>query len=86
MRSRLPGKLRSSPELRGAMIVKNWTRFAKRRLIMGGSIGQILSNTDQAPRQHEAKAQKQQQSDRDIHGSHRNWIWRHYKMRDFSRL
>jgi hypothetical protein len=86
MRSRLPGKLRSSPDLPGAMIVKNWTPFAKCRLVMGGSISQILHNADQAPRQQEAKAQKQEQRDRDIHGSHRNWIRRHYKMRAFSRL
>jgi hypothetical protein len=85
MRSRLPGKLRSSPELLGA-VMKNWTRFAKRRLVMRGSVSQILHNIDQAPRQHEAKAQKQQQSDRDIHGSYRNGILRDYKMRAFSRL
>jgi hypothetical protein len=58
MRSRLPGKLRSSPELLGA-VMKNWTRFAKRRFVMRGFIGQILHNADQAPRRHEAKAQKQ---------------------------
>jgi hypothetical protein len=57
------------------MIVKNWTRCAKRRLVIRGFLSQILRKTDQAPLQHEAKAQKQQQSDRDIHGIHRNWIY-----------
>jgi hypothetical protein len=72
MRSRLPGKLRSSPELLGAVIVKNRTWLAKRRLVMGGFIRQILHNADQAPRQHQAKARKQQQSERDIHDIHRH--------------
>jgi hypothetical protein len=75
MRSRLPGKLRSSSWLLGAVIVKDRTRLAKRRLVMGGFIGQILRNTDQAPRQHEAKARTQQQSERDIHDIHRHWIF-----------
>ena len=34
MRSRLPGKLRSSPELSDAVIVKNRARLAKRRFVM----------------------------------------------------
>jgi hypothetical protein len=57
------------------MIVKNRTWLAKRRLVVRGFSSQILHNTDQAPRQHEAKARKQQQSDRDIHDIHRNWIF-----------
>jgi hypothetical protein len=72
MRSRLPGKLRSDSLLLGGVIVKNWTRFAKRRLIMRAVIGQIFHKTDQSPREQEAEAQQQQQSDRDIHGVHRN--------------
>jgi hypothetical protein len=71
MRSRLPGKLRSSPLLLDRVIVKNRTRLAKCRLAVG-VVGQILHNTDQSPRQHEAEAQQQQQSDSDIHGVHRN--------------
>jgi hypothetical protein len=74
MPSRLPGKLRSSPQRLGAMIVKNRTRFAKRRLVIRAFVAQILHNIDQAPRQHEAKAGKQQQRDRDSHGIHRNGI------------
>jgi hypothetical protein len=58
MRSRLPGKLRSSPELLGA-VMKNWTRFAKRRLIMRAVIGQIFHKTDQSPREQEAEGQQQ---------------------------
>jgi hypothetical protein len=57
MRSRLPGKLRSSTELFGAMIVKNRARFAERRFVVGRLVGQILHDADQAPSQHEAKAQ-----------------------------
>ncbi len=75
MRSRLPGKLRSSPELCGAVIVKNRAGFAKHRLIVGGCIRQILHYTDQAPRQHQAKAHKQQQSECDIHDFHRQGIF-----------
>jgi hypothetical protein len=59
MRSRLPGKLRSSPLLLGGVIVKNRARLAKRRLAMSVVVGKILHNTDQAPRQHEAEAQQQ---------------------------
>ena len=59
MRSRLPGKLRSDSLLLGSMIVKNWTRFAKRRLIMRAVIGQIFHKTDQSPREQEAEAQQQ---------------------------
>src|ERR1700689_4046412 len=59
MRSRLPGKLRSSPLLLGGVIVKNRTRFAKRRLAMRVVVGQILHNTHQAQSQHEAEAQQQ---------------------------
>src|SRR6202041_1023197 len=72
MRSRLPGKLRSDSLLLGGVIVKNRTRFAKRRLVMRAVIDQILHQTDQSPREQEAEAQQQQQSDRDIHGVHRN--------------
>ena len=59
MRSRLPGKLRSSPLLLGGVIVKNRTRFAKRRLAMRVVVGQILHNTHQSPREQEAEAQQQ---------------------------
>jgi hypothetical protein len=59
MRSRLPGKLRSSSQLLGGVIVKNRTRFAKRRLAMGVVVTQVLHNTDQAPRHYEAEAQQQ---------------------------
>ena len=86
MRSRLPGKLRSSPELLGAVIVKNRTWLAKHRLVMGGSISQILHDTDQAPRQHEAKALKQQQSERDIHDTATGSSMSDYKIRGFSEL
>ena len=72
MRSRLPGKLRSDALLLGGVIVKNRTRFAKRRLVVRAVISQILRETDQSPRQHETEAQQQQQSDRDNHGVHRN--------------
>jgi hypothetical protein len=70
MRSRLPGKLRSSPCLLCTMIVKYRTRLAKRGLIKCGFAGQALSQAYQAPSQHEPKAYKQQCSDRDIHGIH----------------
>jgi hypothetical protein len=50
MRSRLPGKLRSDSLLLGGVIVKNRTRFAKRRLVMRAVIDQILRKTDQSPR------------------------------------
>jgi hypothetical protein len=59
MRSRLPGKLRSSAQLLGTMVVKDRARFTKCRLVMCGSGGQILHETNQAPRQHEAEAEKQ---------------------------
>jgi hypothetical protein len=59
MRSRLPGKLRSSAQLLGTMIVKDRARFTKCRLVMCGGGSQILHKTNQAPRQHEAEAQKQ---------------------------
>jgi hypothetical protein len=59
MRSRLPGKLRSSPRLRGAVIMKNQSLLAKCRLVKSGFISQMLHNTDQAPRQHEAQAGEQ---------------------------
>jgi hypothetical protein len=72
MRSRLPGKLRSEALLLDGVMVKNRTRFAKRRLIMRVIIGQILHNADQSPCQHQAEAQQHQQIDRDIHGVHRN--------------
>jgi hypothetical protein len=72
MRSRLPGKLRSSALLLGAMVVKDRTRFAKCRLIMRGAAGEILYQTDQSPCQHQTEAQKYQQGDRNIHGIHRN--------------
>jgi hypothetical protein len=75
MRSRLPGKLRSSTQLGGTVIVKNRTRLAKRGLVMRGLIAQVLYNTDQAPRQDEAKAHKQQQSERDIHDLHRTILY-----------
>jgi hypothetical protein len=68
MRSRLPGKLRSSSELLGAMVVKNGTRFAKRGFVIRAFTGQILHDTDQAPGQHETKAEQQQHSDRETHG------------------
>jgi hypothetical protein len=58
MRSRLPGKLRSSAELLGTMIVKDRARFTKCRLVMCGGGSQILHKTDQTPRRHEAQAQK----------------------------
>jgi len=41
------------------MIVKNRTRLAKRRFIVGAFVGQILHHADQAPCQHQAEAQKQ---------------------------
>jgi hypothetical protein len=59
MRSRLPGKLRSSAQLPSAVIVKNRAWFAKCRFIMCGASGQTLHKTDQAPRQYEAEAHKQ---------------------------
>jgi hypothetical protein len=59
MRSRLPGKLRSSAQLLSTVIVKDRPRFTKCRLVMRGTAGQTLHKTDQAPRQHEAEAQKQ---------------------------
>jgi hypothetical protein len=59
MRSRLPGKLRSSAQLLGTIIVKDRARFTKCRLVMRGAGSQILHKSDQAPRQHEAEAQKQ---------------------------
>jgi hypothetical protein len=59
MRSRLPGKLRSSALLLGAVIVKDRARFTKCRFVMCGAGGQNLRKTNQAPRQHEAEAQKQ---------------------------
>jgi hypothetical protein len=69
MRSRLPGKLRSSAQLLGTMIVKDRARFTKCRLVMCGTESQILQQTDQAPRQHEAQA-KNQDGDRNTHGIH----------------
>jgi hypothetical protein len=72
MRSRLPGKLRSDALLLGGVIVKNRTRFPKCRLVIRALIRQISRETDQSPRQHETQAQQQWQSDRDIHGVHRN--------------
>ena len=59
MRSRLPGKLRSSAQLLGTVIVKDRARFTKCRLVMCGAGGQMLHKTDQSPRQNEAEAQKQ---------------------------
>jgi hypothetical protein len=59
MRSRLPGKLRSSAQLPCTMIVKDRARFTKCRLVMCGAGSQILHKSNQAPRQHEADAQKQ---------------------------
>jgi hypothetical protein len=59
MRSRLPGKLRSDALLLGGVIVKNRTRFPKCRLVMRAAISQILRETDQSPRQHEAETQEQ---------------------------
>jgi hypothetical protein len=59
MRSRLPGKLRSSAQLLGAVIVKNRARFAKCRLVMCGASSQSRHKADQTPRQYEAEAQKQ---------------------------
>jgi hypothetical protein len=59
MRSRLPGKLRSSAQLLSAVIVKNRAGFAKCRLVMWVAGSQILHQADQAPCQHEAEAQKQ---------------------------
>jgi hypothetical protein len=59
MRSRLPGKLRSSALAFSAVIVKNRARFTKCRLVMRGAGTQILHESNQAPRQHEAEAQKQ---------------------------
>jgi hypothetical protein len=59
MRSRLPGKLRSSPLLLGAMIVKNRTGFAKAGFIVRGFVSQVLYQADQSPGQHESQAQKQ---------------------------
>jgi hypothetical protein len=54
MRSRLPGKLRSSPLLLDAVLVKNGARFAKSRLIICALVSQILHKTDQAPSQYQA--------------------------------
>ena len=59
MRSRLPGKLRSSAQLLGTMIVKDRARFTECRLVMCGAGSQMLHKTNQAPGQHEAEAQKQ---------------------------
>jgi hypothetical protein len=59
MRSRLPGKLRSSAQLLGAMIVKDRAWFTKCRLVMCGAGSQSLHKSDQSPRQYEAEAQKQ---------------------------
>jgi len=59
MRSRLPGKLRSDPLLLGGVIVKNRTRFAKRRFVIRAVASQILHQADQSPGQHEAEAQQQ---------------------------
>ncbi len=88
MRSRLPGKLRSSSRLLGAVIVKNRTGLAKRWLIIGRLASQILRDADQSPRQHQAKAEKQEQSDRNIHGYSpaAEFSMRDYKMRSFSAL
>jgi hypothetical protein len=58
MRSRLPGKLRSDALLLDGVIVKNRTRFAKRRLIVRAVIGQILYKADQPPCEPEAEAQQ----------------------------
>ena len=56
MRSRLPGKLRSSAQLLGPMIVKDRARFTECRLVMCGAGSQMLHKTNQAPGQHEAEA------------------------------
>lgn len=74
MRSRLPGKLRSSAELPGAVIMKNRAGFAKRRFVISRLIAQILHNRDQTPGQHEAQAHEQEQSERNIHDIHRHRI------------
>jgi hypothetical protein len=74
MRSRLPGKLRSSSRLLRTMIVEDRTRFAKRRLVKSSFAGQALQQTYQAPSQHQRKADEQQQYDRDIHGIHPQYV------------
>lgn len=69
MRSRLPGKLRSSPELSDVVIVKDRARLAKRRFVIDGLTTQILPQTNQAPRQHQRNAYKQEQVEHDSHTS-----------------
>ena len=95
MRSRLPDKLRSSPQLAGAMtvkvpgavIMKGQTRLAKRGFIMRGFIAQVRHDAEQAPRHDQAKAHKQQHSERDIHDNHRmEFLMRNYKIAGFFRL
>jgi hypothetical protein len=87
MRSRLPGKLRSSLEMHRIVFVENRARFTKRRLIIGGFITQILQQTDQAPRQHQTNAHKQQQIEHDSHTSPpADFPKRDYKSWGFSEL
>lgn len=71
MRSRLPGKLRSSALLLYGMFVKDRAGFAERRFVKWAFVGQTLHQTDQAPGQQQAKAQQQQHGDRNTHFIHR---------------
>jgi hypothetical protein len=53
------------------VIVKNRPGIAESRLIVDALLRQILHNADDRPGQGETKAQQHQQTDRNIHDSHR---------------
>jgi len=55
------------------MVVKYRPLLAECRHVVGVSFSQILDDAQNAPSQHQAQTQKQQQSDREIHGSTELW-------------